>query len=107
MSLFDKLKSRWQIESTSQVIVILIVFSCTGFSAMYAKEFVFKLLGVSPDLPFWIRTLIWLVTILPLYNVLLLFYGTLFGQHKFFIWFLKKTFGRFIPGMNAESKSES
>lgn len=103
MNLIDRLKKRWQIESNWQVLIILIVFACTGFSAMYAKRFIFDLLGVSPDLPFWIRTIIWLVTILPLYNVLLIIYGTIFGQRKFFWWFLQKTFGRFVPGKQEES----
>lgn len=97
MTLIDKLKKRWQIESNIQVLVILIVFACTGFSAMYAKKFVFGLLGITPEYSIWLRTLIWIVTILPLYNILLLVYGTIFGQHKFFWWFLKKTFGRFVP----------
>lgn len=97
MNLINKLKARWHIDSNWQVIVILIVFGCTGTTAMYAKEFVFELLGVTPNLPLWLRTIIWIVTILPLYNVLLIIYGTLFGQRKFFWWFLKKTFGRFLP----------
>ncbi len=107
MNIFDRLKKRWQIESNWQVIIILIVFSCTGFTAMYAKDFVFSILGVTPDLPLWLRILIWLVTILPLYNLLLIIYGTLFGQRKFFWWFLKKTFGRFVPGKRKEITSDS
>jgi len=97
MSIFDALKKRWQIESNFQVVIILVVFACTGFSAVYAKEFIFSWLGVDPEWPFWIRTIIWLVTILPTYNVLLLFYGTVFGQREFFWAFIKKTLGRLIP----------
>lgn len=104
MSLIDKLKSRWGIESTSQVIVILIVFACTGFTALYAREFVFDLLGVTDELPFWQRALIWVVTILPLYNLFLYIYGTIFGQREFFTLFLKKTFGRLIPGKKTSKK---
>jgi hypothetical protein len=85
MNLVDRLKKRWQIESNWQVFIILIVFSCTGFTAMYAKEFVFNILGVTPDLPLWLRILIWVVTILPLYNLLLIMYGTLFGQKIFLV----------------------
>jgi len=107
MKLIDSLKKRWQIESNWQVLVILIVFACTGTTAMYAKEFVFALLGVTPDLPFWLRTIIWIVTILPLYNVLLIIYGTLFGQRTFFWWFLKKTFGRFLPKKTEQPTTES
>lgn len=107
MKLIDKLKKRWQIESNWQVLVILIVFACTGTTAMYAKEFVFDILGVTSSMPFWLRSIIWIVTILPLYNVLLIIYGTLFGQRKFFWWFLKKTFGRFLPGKQKHSTVEN
>ncbi|GAB5407652.1 MAG: hypothetical protein BalsKO_00170 [Balneolaceae bacterium] len=107
MKLIEKLKKRWQIESNWQVLVIFIVFACTGTSAMYAKEFVFYLLGVTPDMPFWVRSIIWIVTILPLYNLLLIIYGTLFGQRKFFWWFLKKTLGRFISSKKKHSTIEN
>lgn len=104
MSLIDKLKSRWGIESSFQVIVILIVFACTGFTALYAREFVFGLLGVTNEFPFWQRALIWVVTILPLYNLFLYIYGTIFGQREFFTLFLKKTLGRLIPGKKTSKK---
>lgn len=104
MSIIDKLKSRWGIESTFQVIVILIVFACTGFTALYAREFVFDLLGVTNEFPFWQRALIWIVTILPLYNLFLYIYGTIFGQREFFTLFLKKTFGRLIPKKKTSKK---
>ncbi len=107
MNLVDRLKKRWHIESNWQVLIILIVFSCTGFTAMYAKEFIFDILGITPELPFWLRALIWVVTILPLYNLLLIIYGTIFGQRKFFWWFLKKTFSRFVPGNSKVAKSDS
>lgn len=107
MSVIDRLKSRWGIESTFQVFIILVVFACTGFTALYAREFVFNLLGVTNEFPFWQRALIWIVTILPLYNVFLYIYGTIFGQRKFFTWFLKKTFGRLIPSKKEPSKKEA
>lgn len=107
MSIIDKLKTRWGIENTFQIFIILIVFACTGFTALYAREFVFDLLGVTDEFPFWQRALIWMVTILPLYNVFLYIYGTIFGQRKFFTWFLKKTFGRLIPGRKKHSKKEA
>lgn len=107
MSVIDKLKTRWGIENTFQVFIILIVFACTGFTALYAREFVFSLLGVTDEFPFWQRALIWIVTILPLYNVFLYIYGIIFGQRKFFTWFLKKTFGRLIPGKKESAKKEA
>lgn len=97
MKFLYKLKERWGIESTLQVIVILIVFACTGFTALYARKFVFGILGIPEDWAFWKKMIVWLLTILPLYNVFLYFYGVLFGQRKFFTLFLKKSVGRLIP----------
>lgn len=97
MEIIEKLKKRWGIESTLQVIIILIVFSCTGFTALYARKFVFYLLGIPPEWPFWARALVWTFTILPLYQVFLYIYGVIFGQREFFTLFLKRTFGRMIP----------
>lgn len=97
MKIINKLKLRWGIESTYQVIIILIVFSCTGFSALYAKEFIFGWLGITSEYPFWQRAIIWVLTILPVYNVLLYLFGIIFGQRVFFTLFIKKTLGRLIP----------
>jgi len=106
MSIIDRLKSRWGIESTFQVFIILIVFACTGFTALYAREFVFGILGVTDAFPFWQRALIWTVTILPLYNVFLYVYGVIFGQREFFTKFLKKTLGRLVPNKKEKTKKE-
>ena len=105
MNILDKLKTRWGIENTFQVIIILVVFACTGFAALYVKEFVFEWLGVTSEFPFWQRAIIWIVTILPAYNILLYIFGTLFGQREFFTLFLKKSLGRLIPGGNKSSST--
>jgi hypothetical protein len=98
MKLFQKLKSRWGITSNWQVVVILIVFAGTGFTALYARRFVFNLIGIIETDPFWLKAVVWLVTILPLYYIFLLIYGALFGQFEFFWGFFKKMINRMIPG---------
>ncbi len=100
--MFEKLKTRWGINSNVEILIIMIVFSCTGFTALYARKFVFGLLGITEGDPFWFKTIIWLITILPLYNVFLLMYAALFGQFDFFWKFFKKTMKHFVP-----SKSNS
>lgn len=97
MQFLNTLKKRWNIESNWQVIIILIVFACTGFSAMFARPVVFNFLGIEETHPFWLKTVVWLLTIFPLYNVMLLMYATIFGQFNFFWAFIKKMFGRMIP----------
>ncbi|MCG8372264.1 MAG: prolipoprotein diacylglyceryl transferase [Balneolales bacterium] len=105
MSFVEKIKKRWNLTSTFQIVIILIVFSVTGFSAVFAKDVVFEILNVSEETSFWVRVLVWLVTILPLYYVFLLTFGTLFGQRSFFWWFTKKSFSRFIPAKKKKTKA--
>ncbi|MGD1839315.1 MAG: DUF6787 family protein [Thermonemataceae bacterium] len=88
----EKLKQRWHIEHNWQIAVILVVFALTGFSAMYLKRFLFSWWGIDQLAWGW-RLLLWFVIVLPLYQVLLLSYGFLFGQFNFFYKFVKKMFG--------------
>jgi hypothetical protein len=96
--MFEKLKKRWNIESNFQLILILIVFSITGsVSAWISKPFV-RFLGISEDvMPGWLATILGLILIFPIYNIMLIIIGTLFGQFKFFWAFEKKMFSRFFP----------
>jgi hypothetical protein len=89
-----RLQQRWGVNSAWQVLVILVVFACTGFTAMYLKKPVFNWLGVDEDTPGWLRVLIYLFTVLPAYQLFLLAYGYLFGQFAFFWNFEKRMFSR-------------
>ena len=87
----SRLKEKWGITSNFQIIIILIVFSITGSVAVWIAKPVLNLVGldkevVSPWL-FWpIRILI----IFPIYQILIVIIGALFGQFKFFWAFEKK-----------------
>ena len=91
----NKLKEKWGITSNYQIIIILLVFSITGSIAVWIAKPVLNLIGldkevVSPWL-FWpIRILI----IFPIYQILIVIIGTLFGQFKFFWGFEKKMLTR-------------
>ena len=88
----QKLQTRWNVKSGWQVIVILVVFACTGFSVMFLKPVITDLIyhgGKST-----VFSILYWVLILPVYNLLLLFYGLIFGQFKFFWNFEKRFFGR-------------
>jgi len=90
----DRLQHRWGVTSAWQVIIILVVFACTGFTAMGIKQPIFNWLGVNEQTPGWLRALIYIFTVLPAYQVFLLAYGFLFGQFAFFWNFEKRMFGR-------------
>lgn len=92
----SKLKNRWGITSTFQVIIILVVFACTGFSVLYAEEVIFQWLGIGEEKSWWLALILFILITLPLYNLLLLVYGFIFGQFKFFWNFEKRFFGRII-----------
>ncbi len=92
--MIQKLKTRWGIDSTFQVIIILVVFSVTGSAAVYVKKIIFGLLGINANTSLWIKIPMYIITIVPSYQVLLLVIGTLLGQRKFFYNFQKKSVGR-------------
>ncbi|MBN1821833.1 MAG: hypothetical protein JXR31_13570 [Prolixibacteraceae bacterium] len=93
--MIDFLKKRWGITSGFQVIIILIVFAITGFSVMYIKDFLFNLLNITYNTSPWLRVPLYILIVLPAYQVILLTVGTLFGQFRFFWNFEKKLLNRF------------
>jgi hypothetical protein len=85
-----KLKERWGIESNFQLTLIFIVFAITGSaSAWLSKPFCYWLGITKADLGLWF-TPVRLLLIFPIYQVLLVCIGFLFGQFRFFWAFEKK-----------------
>jgi hypothetical protein len=84
------LKQRWGLTSNFQLTIIIIVFAITGSaSAWLSKPFCLWLGITKEDLGLWF-TPIRLILIFPIYQVLLVAIGFLFGQFKFFWAFEKK-----------------
>jgi hypothetical protein len=94
----EKLKKRWGVKNAWQVLVILLVFACTGFTILFLKKPIYWVLGFDSQTPTWQRVVAWIVLILPLYNVVLLMYGFIFGQFRFFWLFVNRLFGRLFFG---------
>ena len=88
----ERLQSRWKVKSGMQVIIILVVFACTGFTVMFIKPVITEWLFKSGHST-WFSILYWIL-ILPVYNLFLLVYGFIFGQFKFFWEFEKRFFNR-------------
>ncbi|WP_306352752.1 DUF6787 family protein [Flavobacterium sp. '19STA2R22 D10 B1'] len=87
----EKLKQRWGIKSNFQLVIIFIVFAITGSSAAYISKPVTNWMGITKDnLTLWLYWPIRLIVIFPAYQVLLVFFGFIFGQFKFFWEFEKK-----------------
>jgi hypothetical protein len=89
----DKLQQRWNLKNGWQVIVILVVFACTGTTVLVIKRPLFEYWFPEGDKPVWASVLYYIV-ILPVYNIFLLAYGFIFGQFTFFWEFEKRFFNR-------------
>ncbi len=85
-----KLKARWEITSNWQLIVIFIVFGITGSTAAKLGEPLTLLLGISKE--FWLFWPIRILIIFPIYQLILLLVGWLYGEFLFFWNFEKKMF---------------
>lgn len=98
----QKLQDRWGV-SSRRVIIILIVFALTGTTVVLIKKPILNALFPTEN-PGWGFFVLYYILILPVYNLLLLIYGFIFGQFDFF-WnfekrFFSRIFGRKGPGIN-------
>lgn len=91
----EKLKSRWKLKSAWQVVIVLIVFACTGFTVLFLKKPLLTFLA-GDEGNSTLATVLYYIFILPIYNILLLGYGFLFGQFSFFWDFEKRMMERFF-----------
>lgn len=96
---FQRLQKRWNV-SAQQAVLILLAFACTGFTVMFLKKpVVAYFTGGEQNLIF---TIIYYILILPVYNLILLVYGFLFGQFKFVWEFEKRFFGRLFGSRKSQ-----
>ena len=92
----ENLKERWGITSNWQIIIILFVFSITGSSSLFVAKPIIKFIGITKDnlhiLVYWI---LYVLISFVFYQILLIFFGWIFGQFKFFWNMEKKILKRF------------
>ena len=99
----ERLRQRWKLESLWQVIVVLIVFACTGFTIFFIKKPLLHFLaGAEGDT--LTASVLYYIFILPLYNLLLLAYGFVFGQFEFFWKFEARFFNRLLSRFKSKRK---
>ena len=94
----NNLKKRWNIQSNFQLIIIFIVFAITGSTASYLSKPVTTFLGVTKENISWLYWPFRLLIIFPVYQVLLVLIGAVFGQFSFFWNFEKKMLDRMKLG---------
>jgi hypothetical protein len=84
-------KQRWHIKSNWQLVVIIVVFAITGSAAAYLAKPILATFGiVKGSVSGWIYYPLYIILIFPIYQVLLVGFGFLFGQFAFFWGFEKK-----------------
>lgn len=93
---FKKLENKWILEHRWEMIRVFIVFSVTGSSSVFIGKPIMALIGITKDnlntAVYWV---LYIFVGLVFYQIMLVFFGWLFGQFKFFWEFEKKMLGRF------------
>lgn len=93
----QKLQDKWQLQSLWQVVLVLTAFALTGTTVLWIKKPLFDLLGISMEKGGFWKTVLYLIFVLPLYQLILLAWGFLLGQFSFF-WEKEKQFFRRVMG---------
>ena len=89
--MLQKLKERWGISSNFQLIIIFVVFGITGSMSVKLGQPLLDYLAITPQkMGGFLYYTLRIILIFPLYQILLLFFGTVFFQFRFFWEFEKK-----------------
>ena len=94
--LFKKLEKKWILDYKWEMIRVFMVFAITGSSSLYVGRPIINAIGITKEnlnpLLYWI---LFIIIGLIFYQILLVTFGWLFGQFKFFWEFEKKMLRRF------------
>ena len=97
--LFKKLENKWKVNYKWEMIRIFMVFAITGSSSVFIGRPLIAFLGITKEnLNPFIYWVLYIIIGLIFYQILLVFYGWLFGQFQFFWNFEKKMLRRFGLG---------
>jgi len=105
LKIFNQLKTKWGISSNRQILAILVVFTLAGPTVVFIKSWYFYVLGFDDATPMATKTMAYLLFIFPAYQILLLFYGFLLGQFRFF-WEKEKALARMIWRFGRKDRSQ-
>ncbi|MBR9845610.1 MAG: hypothetical protein GYB35_05630 [Algicola sp.] len=97
--IFKKLENKWILDYKWEMIRVFIVFAVTGSSSMLIGKPIMKFIGITKEnlnpIIYWV---LFIIIGLIFYQILLVTFGWLFGQFKFFWEFEKKMLKRFGLG---------
>ena len=92
--LFNSMKDRWEITSNFQFFLIMLVFAVTGSLSLIIADLLMPLIIGSKEIGSIFKIIIRLVSIFPIYQLIILIVAFCFGQFKFFWKFEKKMLRR-------------
>ncbi len=91
----EKIRSFFKVESNYQLFIINLVFAITGTSSLFVADYILDMLLVTQEnydnAFYWITRII---LILPIYQILLIIFGILFGEFSYFWRMEKKTLNK-------------
>ncbi|SDH55893.1 DUF6787 family protein [Winogradskyella thalassocola] len=94
--IFKKLEKKWILDYKWEMIRVFMVFAFTGTSSLFIGRPIIKLIGITKEnlnpILYWF---LFIIIGLVFYQILLVTFGWLFGQFKFFWEFEKKMLSRF------------
>ncbi len=103
MHIIRYLQNKWQV-SLWGFVAIFVTFALAGSSVVKLKDLILNFI-LPGDAPTWLRSITYLALIFPLYQILLVFYGTLLGQFSFFWEKEKKIWGGVVRLIRGRKKS--
>ncbi len=93
--LFSKLYHRWGVKYRWELIAIFLAFAVTGSTAGRLSNPLMEFVGLGKDVTSgWIYWPVRILLIFPIYQVLLVIFGWIFGQYAFFKAFAIKMVSR-------------
>ena len=87
--MIEKLINLFKVKSFKQLVIVFLVFSITGSLSVFLGEPIINFFfedGFENNLYFWI---VRIIIIFPLYQILLIIIGTIFGEFRYF-WKIEK-----------------
>jgi len=93
--LFKKLYKRWDVTYRWELVAIFLAFAVTGSTAGRISNPLMDLIGLGKDVTSgWVYWPVRILLIFPIYQVLLVIFGWIFGQYSFFKAFATKMVSR-------------
>ena len=93
--MLDKLIKIFNAKSTFHLILIFFIFGITGSLSLFISDPFLKIIKLDEFISFYpIYFIVRLLIIFPIYNILLIFFGLIFGEFEYFWRIEKKIFKR-------------